>query len=146
LIFRLLRLILCADMDKVLLERLPESKEIDGVKRWGEDKGEFAQICYREEARHIAVFTIKEGFWRGGHYHEKKDEAFYVVEGKIRAVFVDLDTEERMEHFLKKGDRLRVKPRCWHVFYGIGDSLVVQYSPQVYDATDAYQRKIDDWR
>ena len=61
-------------MDKVFLETLPETRDVDGVKRWEEEKGEFAQVSYGEEARHIAVFTVKRGFWRGMHYHEKKEE------------------------------------------------------------------------
>ncbi len=129
-----------AVMEKVFVEALPETKEIDGAKRWDDDKGEFAQICYMEEARHIAFFGLKKGAWRGRHHHEKKDETFYVVGGKIRAVFVDLDTGERQECILVKGDRLRVKPRCWHVFYGIEEASVVEYSPQVYDKEDAYRR------
>ncbi len=126
-------------MEKVLIETLPQTKDVDGAKRWEEEKGEFAQICYDEEARHIAFFTVKKGFWRGSHYHEKKEETFYVVEGRIRAIFVDLDTNEREEHLLLKGTRLRLKPRCWHIFYGIDDASVVEYSPQVYDKTDAYR-------
>jgi dTDP-4-dehydrorhamnose 3,5-epimerase-like enzyme len=127
-------------MEKIFLEALPETKEIDGAKRWDDDKGAFAQICYREEARHIAFFTLKKGAWRGMHHHEKKDETFYVVGGRIRAVFVDLDTGERQECTLVRGDRLRIKPRCWHVFYGIDEASVVEYSPQVYDKEDAYRQ------
>jgi len=125
-------------MEKVSIETLPQTKDVDGVKRWEEARGEFAQICYDEEARHIAFFTVKKGFSRGGHYHEKKDEVFYVIDGRIRARFVDLDTNEREEHILPKGTRLRLKPRCWHIFYGIDDASVVEYSPQVYDKTDTY--------
>ncbi|MGD0230791.1 MAG: cupin domain-containing protein [Syntrophorhabdales bacterium] len=131
------------DMDKIFLEMLPETSEGEGPKRWEEEKGAFAQICYGEEARHIAFFTIRKGFWRGMHYHEKKEEVFYVVEGRIRAVFVDLDTRERVEHMLTKGGRLRVKPGCWHIFYGIDEASVVEYSPQVYDRTDAYRIEMD---
>ena len=127
-----------AHMEKVHVETLPETKEIDGAKRWEEARGEFAQICYNEEARHIAFFTVRSGFFRGGHYHERKEETFYVVDGRIRAVFVDVDTKEREEHLLHKGTRLRLKPRCWHIFYGIDDAPVVEYSPQVYDKTDTY--------
>jgi dTDP-4-dehydrorhamnose 3,5-epimerase-like enzyme len=132
-----------ASMDKVYIETLPETKEIDGAKRWDEEKGEFAQICYGEEARHIAFFRIRSGFWRGMHYHEKKNETFYVIDGRIRAVFVDLDSKEREEHVLVKGHRLRVGVRCWHVFYGIEDASVVEYSPQVYDKADAYRVDMD---
>jgi mannose-6-phosphate isomerase-like protein (cupin superfamily) len=130
-----------ADMDKIFLEMLPVTSEGDRAKRWEEEKGEFAQICFGEEARHIALFTLRKGFWRGMHYHEKKEEIFYVVVGKVRAVFIDMDTDERVEHLLTKGARLRVKPRCWHIFYGIDEATVVEYSPQVYESKDAY--KID---
>ncbi len=130
-------------MEKVHIEMLPQTKDVDGVKRWEEARGEFAQICYDEEARHIAFFTVKRGFWRGGHYHEKKEETFYVIDGRIWARFVDLDTNEREEHLLLKGTRLRLKPRCWHIFYGIDDASVVEYSPQVYDKSDAYRIDMD---
>lgn len=125
------------------METLPETKEVDGVKRWDEEKGEFAQICYREEARHIAFFTIRAGSWRGKHYHEKKEETFYVISGRIRGVFVDLDSGATEEHVLVKGERLRVGLRCWHVFYGLEDSSVVEYSPQDYDKLDAYRMDTD---
>ncbi len=130
-------------MDKIYLEMLPATSQIDGAKRWDDEKGEFAQICYQEEARHIAFFTLKAGFWRGKHYHEKKDEVFYVISGRIRAVFVDVDSKERQDLELVRGHRLRVGVHCWHVFYGIEDSSVVEYSPQDYDKTDAYRAEMD---
>jgi hypothetical protein len=102
-----------AGMDKIFLEMLPVTNEGDGAKRWEEEKGEFAQICYGEEARHIALFTIRKGFWRGMHYHEKKEEIFYVAHGTVRAVVIDMGTDERVERLLTKGARLRVLPRCW---------------------------------
>jgi dTDP-4-dehydrorhamnose 3,5-epimerase-like enzyme len=130
-------------MDKVFLESLPETKDIEGAKRWEEERGQFAQISHGEEVRHIAVFTIRKGFWRGMHYHKKKDETFYVIDGRIRAVFIDLDTNTREEHILVRGDRVRVSPRCGHVLYGIDDASVVEYSPQAYDKTDAYHMEMD---
>jgi dTDP-4-dehydrorhamnose 3,5-epimerase-like enzyme len=131
-------------MKKVFLEQLPETKDVDGVKRWEEPKGEFVQVSYHESARHIAFFELKKGYWRGKHYHERKEEIFYVIHGKIRAVFIDLDTDETEEVTLTKGHRLRIEPRCGHVFYGIDDSSVVEYSPQNYDKTDAHKVDIKD--
>ena len=130
-------------MDKVRIEMLPEAKEVEGAKRWDEEKGEFAQICYGEEARHIAFFRIRSGSWRGKHYHEKKEEIFYVASGRMRAVFVDIDSGQKEEYVLTKGQRLRVSPRCWHVFYGMEEASVVEYSPQAYDKADAYRMEMD---
>jgi oxalate decarboxylase/phosphoglucose isomerase-like protein (cupin superfamily) len=124
-------------MEKVLIEKLPYTKEMTGAKRWEEERGEFVQIAYREEIRHLALFEIKEGFSRGNHHHEVKEEVFYVVRGKMRALFLDMDNLQKEEFVLEKGDKIRIKPRCGHLFYGLEDTLVVEYSAQVYDAEDS---------
>jgi dTDP-4-dehydrorhamnose 3,5-epimerase-like enzyme len=126
-------------MEKVSVVNLAVGKEIPGAKRWNEERGEFIQIAYQEEIRHLALFEIKKGFSRGNHYHQKKEEIFYVHSGKIKAHFVDLETHERGEHLLEKGDKIKVKPRCGHVFHALEDTLVAEYSPQVYDIKDSYR-------
>ena len=128
-------------MEKVIFETLPLTREIRGAKRWQEERGEFVQVAYREEMRHLAVFEIRKGFSRGNHYHEKKEEIFYILDGRIRAIFLDMDTREKEEKVLEKGDKLRIKPRCGHIFNALEDTRVVEYSPQVFDPADNY--KID---
>ena len=44
-----------------------------------------------------------------------------------------MDTLQKEERVLEKGDKIRVKTRCGHLFYGLEDALVIEYSPQVYD-------------
>ena len=126
-------------MDKVRIEKLPETKDIEGAKRWTEEKGEFAQIAYGETIRHLAFFELKPGFSRGGHYHAGKDETFYVLSGRMRGVCIDMDTHERAEYVVEKGDKIHIGTRCAHVFYGLEDALVVEYSPQVYDKEDSFK-------
>ncbi len=126
-------------MDKMTIERLPETRDVPGAKRWLEERGEFVQVAYREEMRHLAVFEIRRGFSRGNHYHKKKEEIFYIFNGKVKVVATDMDSPEREEAVLEKGDRLRLKPRCGHIFVALEDTLVVEYSPQVFDPTDVYK-------
>jgi len=126
-------------MNKVIIEKLPNTKEIQGTKRWKEERGEFIQIAYQEAMNHLVAFEIRKGFSRGDHYHERKEEIFYVFEGKMRASFIDMDTLQKEERILEKGDKIRVKPRCGHLFYGLEDTLVIEYSPQVYDKEDSYK-------
>ena len=128
-------------MDKVTIEKLPNTNKIPGAKRWEEERGEFVQVAYQEAMHHLAVFEIRKGFSRGNHYHKKKEEIFYVFQGKIKASFIDMDTLQKEEKTLEKGDRIRVKPRCGHLFCGVEDTVVIEYSPQVYDKEDTY--KID---
>jgi len=124
-------------MKRLVIEKVAEGKALEGVKRWEEENGEFVQIAYREEIRHLAWFTIRKGFWRGMHYHEKKQEFFYVISGRIRALFIDLDTKEQEEHVLEKGDKIIIQPRLWHIFHALEDASVVEYSPQTYEKSDA---------
>jgi dTDP-4-dehydrorhamnose 3,5-epimerase-like enzyme len=126
-------------MEKVLIEKVPYTRDILGAKRWEEERGEFVQISYKEEIWHLAVFGIRKGFSRGSHYHEAKEEIFYVVSGKMRALFLDMDTLQKEEYILEKGDKIRMRPRCGHIFYGLEGTLVVEYSPHVYNKEDSYR-------
>jgi len=130
-------------MKKITIEKLLETKEIDGAKRWEDAKGEFVQISYQEDTGHVAFFELKKGQFRGNHYHEKKEEVFYVINGKIRAIFVDVDTSEREERILTKGDKVQVSTRVGHIFHGLQDAAVVEYSPQYYDKEDALKIDIE---
>jgi len=130
-------------MEKGIVEKLPLTREIAGSKRWVEDRGEFVQVAYREEMRHLAAFEIKKGFSRGNHYHGKKEEVFYIFSGKIQAILMDMDTLQKEETILEKGDRMRLKPRCGHIFTALEDTLVVEYSPQVFDPGDTYPVNVD---
>jgi len=131
-------------MDMITIEKLPNTKDVDGAKWWVEEKGVFAQIAYKEEIRHLAFFELKKGFFRGSHVHKQKEESFYVISGTIRSIFRDMETLMQEEHILVKGDRIRVKTNCGHIFYGINDSLVVEYSPQEYDKGDSYPVNFDN--
>ena len=126
-------------MNKVVIEKLPVTKQMTGAKRWTEERGEFIQISYREEIRHLAIFEIRKGFSRGAHFHEKKEEVFYIFSGKLKASFMDMDTLQAQEHVLEKGDRIRIRPRCGHLFYALEETVVVEYSPQFYDPEDSYR-------
>ncbi|MBS3920932.1 MAG: hypothetical protein KG012_18830 [Deltaproteobacteria bacterium] len=70
-------------------------------------------------------------------------QIFYVFQGKIRALFIDMDTLQKEETILEKGDRIRVKPRCCHLFCGLEDTLVVEYSPQIYKKEDTHKINLD---
>jgi hypothetical protein len=56
-----------------------------------------------------------------------------------------MDTLQDEEKILEKGDRIRVKPRCGHLFYGLENTVVVEYSPQVYDKEDTYKIDLRKW-
>ena len=125
-----------ASVDDIIIERLPETRGIDGAKRWVDEKGEFAQISYREDIGHVAFFELRKGQVRGNHFHRQKHEVFYIVHGKIEAVFASVPPGNEKKAVLEKGMKIHVPAGIAHRFYGIDDSLVIEYSPQYYDKTD----------
>jgi len=52
---------------------------------------------------------------------------------------MDMDTREKEEKILEKGNRLRIKPGRGHIFFALEHTLVVEYSPQVFDPEDNYK-------
>jgi dTDP-4-dehydrorhamnose 3,5-epimerase-like enzyme len=130
-------------MEKVTIGKLPNTKTVRGAKRWEEERGKFVQIAYQEEIHHLALFEIRKGFTRGDHYHRKKEEIFYIFHGKLRALFMDMETLQKEERVLKEGDKIKMTPLCGHLFYGLEETWVVEYSPQVYEEEDSY--KINLW-
>jgi hypothetical protein len=56
---------------------------------------------------------------------------------------MDMDTLQKEEKVLEKGNKIRLKPRCGHIFIALGDTLVVEYSPQVFDPEDNYKITLD---
>ena len=61
---------------------------------------------------------INEGYQCSLHYHEVKDETFYVVEGTVM-----LNVNGIM-HRLEPGDYYRIKPGVLHRFHATGGSAV----------------------
>lgn len=131
-------------MQRVHIETLRDARESDGAKRWVDEKGEFAQISYREDIGHLAFFELRKGQSRGSHYHERKEEVFYVISGRIKAFFIDKENGEQQTYVLEKGMKIRVETLVGHVFYGMEDSLVIEYSPQYYDKEDAHRMKMEE--
>jgi carbonic anhydrase/acetyltransferase-like protein (isoleucine patch superfamily)/mannose-6-phosphate isomerase-like protein (cupin superfamily) len=123
-------------IDDIIIERLPEGQQFDGAKRWVDEKGEFVQVSYREEVGHVAFFELRKGQVRGNHCHRKKHEIFYIFRGTIEAVFASGPPDRKKTMTLEKGMKVRVPAGIAHRFYGIEDSLVVEYSPQYYEKTD----------
>lgn len=126
-----------------VLEQPPAQPVLDGV-RIRMAAGEAAPIFNGVPYRFIAYleFLAGTGAWRGNHYHEKKREVFYVIRGRLRGVFEDVDTGERAEATLETGDLLTIEPRCAHAFQALEYSQVIECSTLDYDAGDAYPKVV----
>ena len=126
-----------------VLDAPPATPVLDGV-RIRMAAGEAAPVFNGGPWRFIAYleFLAGTGAWRGNHFHERKRESFYVIQGRVRAVFEDVDTGERDEAVLEAGDVAVIEPRCAHAFAALEYAQVIEASPLEYDAGDAFPHPI----
>ncbi|RTZ93216.1 MAG: hypothetical protein DSY91_02535 [Deltaproteobacteria bacterium] len=76
--------------------------------------------------------------YRGGHYHEKKLEVFYVITGRIEVELFDLDTGWRGMLTIAPGDKLTLLPRLAHRFRALEYAQVIEIAPVAYDPSDVF--------
>ena len=84
---------------KYKLVQLPVTEEFLKEKRLIQDRGELALITDGDVIRHITYFSLNPGhnFFRGGHYHKKKIECFYIISGKCKVILKDVEKKESKE-------------------------------------------------
>jgi dTDP-4-dehydrorhamnose 3,5-epimerase-like enzyme len=124
--------------EKIQIKELPITDEFVRRKRLIQDRGELALIEDGKPFQHLGYFSLKKGkgYYRGGHYHRKKVEHFYVVSGRILVRFVDLESGERSQVFLEEGQRVTIYPNCAHRFEAEKEAQVIEYYNSTYDPED----------
>jgi dTDP-4-dehydrorhamnose 3,5-epimerase-like enzyme len=123
---------------KYTIENLPVTDQFLREKRLIQERGELVLLSDGEEIRHITFFTLRPGpgFFRGGHYHRRKSEKFYVVSGHARLQLADVDTGETAEIDLLPGRRVTVCPMCAHRFVAVTETQVIEYYATPFDLSD----------
>lgn len=73
------------------------------------------------------------------HYHELKDETFYIQSGIIKLLYSDKDDIETANViFLQKGDKFHVYPGLRHQMIALQDTELFEFSTQHFD-DDSYR-------
>jgi dTDP-4-dehydrorhamnose 3,5-epimerase-like enzyme len=111
----------------VRLQDDPQSKLIE------DPRGLMAQVENGREFKHLLVLESKKNSVRGNHYHEKKQEWFYLASGKCRFAFENVKTRERFEEVLSPGEKVFIPPHIAHAILALEDSVLVEYSMQVFN-------------
>ena len=85
---------------------------------FSDERGTLVQLIH-EGYRQINVITSKKGVIRGGHYHKQNEEAFYIVQGKLK---VDVNGKE---FIFKTGDFFGIEANDMHSFFFLEDTTIV---------------------
>ena len=128
---------------KIKIKNLIISDKFLRQKRLLQDRGELALIEDGTAFQHLGYFSLKSGngYFRGGHYHNKKIEHFYIISGKLRVQLVDLESNEKSEIFLQAGHCVTIYPKCAHRFIADEDAQVIEYYNTTYDPDDDLEYK-----
>ncbi|MHA2013355.1 MAG: hypothetical protein ACTSWG_13375 [Candidatus Helarchaeota archaeon] len=74
--------------------------------------------------------------WRNSwHRHFKKDETFYVIQGKFHLITLT-DNEKFKEGLLIPGNVVRIQPKTWHRLTGLDFHNEVIEASTYFDETD----------
>jgi quercetin dioxygenase-like cupin family protein len=126
--------------DKVIYHKVPQvtgGMPDTGAVRLSAAAGELVRLANGENIRFAAYLEfLKDGPYRGNHYHLEKIENMYVVRGELQAFYLDLDTGEQVETVLRTGDWVTVLPRCVHTYRANQYSQVVEVASHAYDPAD----------
>ena len=77
----------------------------------------------REGWKQINVLYSNKNSKRGGHYHKICNEAFYIVDGKLKLLLEKGDKREENE--FKKGEMFMITPYIKHTFVFLEDTVMV---------------------
>ena len=76
------------------------------VKQVDKDWGHEIWLANNEEENYCGkILYIKEGKSTSMHFHAKKHESFYILEGTLCIHIVDTNTTEITPHYIKQGER-----------------------------------------
>lgn len=87
-----------------------------------DERGKLVQLV-REGFSQINIVYSKEGVVRGDHWHDINEEAFYVIEGKLKLYISD--GEANGEYEFSKGEMFKIRKCVKHSFTFLQDTLLV---------------------
>ncbi|SRR5581483_6794456 len=94
------------------VEDVPVVPKLWGYEKWLENNDKY---CCK-------LLALNKGYQCSLHYHNDKDEMFYISKGHVR-----LESDGKISH-MREGDYQRIKPGTKHRFRGIEDSVIIEVS------------------
>lgn len=84
------------------------------------------------------LLKFKSGAIFSDHYHIVKDEAWYVLEGKLELRYYNLANADRLIKVLKPGDVVHIPPSTPHQLVALTAATIIEVSTP-HDEADSYR-------
>lgn len=102
-------------------------------KGWGKE----VQICNNE--LYCGKFLhFNAGAKFSAHFHDKKNESFYVLKGRIRFIHIGSGNALRYSRVMEVGDVVDIPRLCVHQVEALEESVVIEVSTTHQDS-DSYR-------
>ncbi len=90
-------------------------------------------IFFKYGNKRINFVEIKNGYARGGHYHNFESE-HVIITGKIEYMETDVNTGKETTKIFSYPSVIRVPPQKAHLLLALGDSFFVETFDDQYEA------------
>jgi dTDP-4-dehydrorhamnose 3,5-epimerase-like enzyme len=107
-----------------------------------DSRGWLAEIIRRDEIdKTIAQVYVSQsipGIIRGGHYHKKKTEWFFVIKGNAKLTLKDLLSNEERVIYIKESDHILVEipPMVFHKIESQTELYLLVISSEVFNRNE----------
>lgn len=106
-----------------------------------DNRGSFSELIKSGEFGQVSLNVIKPGEIKGGHYHFRKTERFFIIKGEVLARLDGLNGSKDVR--LTAGDYIDIAPLVKHSFINVGqeDVYMIIYCDEAYspDGADTYR-------
>lgn len=114
-------------------KRLTISKATRHPKGWGEEVWIINNDKYCGK-----LLKFNKGATFSDHFHVNKDEAWYVLLGKLELRYYNLANADRLTKKLTVGDVVHIPPSTPHQLKALEDSVIVEVSTP-HEEADSYR-------
>lgn len=115
-------------------------------KLWGSEEwlvnvnDKFVQYCAK-------ILRLNKGIQCSLHFHAKKDETFYILEGEVllevsKNKMLNLEDADIEVYHMKVGDQIRIKPLQPHRFRAYTDKAKILEVSTFHDDKDSYRLEV----
>ena len=112
-------------------------EEIKEVKKdWGHETW---LVNNKDEDYCGKILFIKEGFSTSMHFHSKKHETFYILQGTLRVDVIDTTTAEVDIHNVNEGESFVVERNCPHKLIAQGGDVKFVEISTFHEDCDSYR-------
>lgn len=107
-------------------------------KGWGKETwlANTSQYCGK-------LLCFNKGAKFSAHFHDIKNETFYVLKGKVKLTWFNLQNADEIVDILIEGEVIDIPRLCVHQVEALEESIIIEVSTQHFDSDSYRVRKGD---